>query len=322
MGTDIKSNKTVLPDQGVLFSKLNPRINRVWIFRKTKSAQRIASTEFVCLIPNESHLDLEYLGWRLRVPTILQELPVATAAATKSRERIKPRSLLSLQIPLPPLAEQRRIVGILNRAARIERLRNQAQELMREFIPALFVKMFGDPATNPMEWNLYPFLDLVSDGTKKCIKIQKRDYRFHGLVQIIDQGRSQVGGYTDRAEGAFDGPFPSVVFGDHTRRFKLIEEPFFLGADGVKLLEPKTSLLDPVFLFGQCQTLDIKDAGYSRHYRFLKMTQLVLPPLDKQRAFAALVSQAYGMTGKDGLATKIATALSGSLISRLLRERA
>ncbi len=165
----------------------------------------------------------EYLAYWLRNQ---RERLIQLAGGTTFRELPK-STLKKVCIPLPPLDEQRRIVGILNRAARIERLRNQAQELMREFIPALFVKMFGDPATNPMEWNLYPFLDLVSDGTKKCIKIQKRDYRFHGLVQIIDQGRSQVGGYTDRAEGAFDGPFPSVVFGDHTRRFKLIEEPFF-----------------------------------------------------------------------------------------------
>ena len=54
------------------------------------------------------------------------------------------KALMSLPMPLPPLDEQRRIVGILNRAAKIERLRAQAQERLREFIPALFVRMFGD----------------------------------------------------------------------------------------------------------------------------------------------------------------------------------
>ena len=55
------------------------------------------------------------------------------------------RLLARLWMPLPPLEEQRRIVAILNRAARIERLRTQAQELTRELMPALFVRMFGDP---------------------------------------------------------------------------------------------------------------------------------------------------------------------------------
>ncbi len=64
-------------------------------------------------------------------------------------------------VPLPPPDEQRRVAGILNRAAKIERLRTQAarrraQERLREFLPALFVNMFGDPATNSMGWEVHP----------------------------------------------------------------------------------------------------------------------------------------------------------------------
>ena len=65
---------------------------------------------------------------------------------------IKQKDLKSLPIHLPPLDEQRQIVSILNRVAKIERLQKQAQERLSEFIPALFIKMFGDPATNPMGW--------------------------------------------------------------------------------------------------------------------------------------------------------------------------
>ena len=144
VGADIGSSKSILPEQGVLFSKLNPRINRVWTFEGESKIKRIASTEFICLVPDSNQLDLEFLGWRLRNPNIVTQLPIATAAATKSRERIQPRTLLDLPIHLPPLVEQRRIVSILNRAAKIERLQKQAQERLREFIPALFIKMFGD----------------------------------------------------------------------------------------------------------------------------------------------------------------------------------
>ena len=66
--------------------------------------------------------------------------------------KLNQRRLKEIRIPLPPLEEQRRIVSILNRAAKIERLRNQAQERLREFIPALFIRMFGDPVENPMGW--------------------------------------------------------------------------------------------------------------------------------------------------------------------------
>ena len=81
-------------------------------------------------------------------------------------------TLMSMRVPLPPLEEQRRIVDILNRTARIETLRARSAERLREFVPALFVKMFGDPVDNPMGWEVRPMADLVQEfryGTsRKC----------------------------------------------------------------------------------------------------------------------------------------------------------
>ena len=77
------------------------------------------------------------------------------------------KALMSLPVPLPPLDEQRQIVGILNRAAKIERLRAQAADRLREFIPALFVKMFGDPVENPMGWIVEPLGNLVERGLNR-----------------------------------------------------------------------------------------------------------------------------------------------------------
>ena len=76
------------------------------------------------------------------------------------------------RVPLPPLDEQRRIVEVLERAAGIRRLREQALEKARALIPALFLDMFGDPATNPKGWPRAPLANLVQEfryGTsKKC----------------------------------------------------------------------------------------------------------------------------------------------------------
>jgi type I restriction enzyme S subunit len=69
--------------------------------------------------------------------------------------------LQHLQVPLPPLAEQQRIVDVLDRAAAIQRLRRAAEEKAREIIPALFVDMFGDPEKNPKGWEKSPMASLV-----------------------------------------------------------------------------------------------------------------------------------------------------------------
>lgn len=84
----------------------------------------------------------------------LREKGTFTAAATQwvSQAAYRVSDLKKLRICLPPLAEQQRIVEILDRAASIQRLRRVAEEKAREIIPALFVDMFGDPATNPKGW--------------------------------------------------------------------------------------------------------------------------------------------------------------------------
>lgn len=66
----------------------------------------------------------------------------------------------SLPLPIPPLSEQRRIVEILDQADRLRRLRAEADAKAERILPALFVKMFGDPVQNPMKWPLNRFADI------------------------------------------------------------------------------------------------------------------------------------------------------------------
>ena len=75
--------------------------------------------------------------------------------------------VLRLELSLPSPDEQRRIVDTLSRAEGIVRLLREAQTKAAELIPALFLDMFGDPATNPRGWKTVRLGDLaekMSDG--------------------------------------------------------------------------------------------------------------------------------------------------------------
>lgn len=56
-------------------------------------------------------------------------------------------NIRDLQIPLPPLAEQKRIAAILDKADAIRRKRQQAIQLADEFLRAVFLEMFGNLVT-------------------------------------------------------------------------------------------------------------------------------------------------------------------------------
>lgn len=62
------------------------------------------------------------------------------------------QDIRKIEMPLLPLNRQHRIVDLLSRAEGIVRLRREVQKKAGDIIPALFIDMFGDPATNVKGW--------------------------------------------------------------------------------------------------------------------------------------------------------------------------
>lgn len=72
-------------------------------------------------------------------------------------------NLRKLKIPLPPLAEQRRIASILDQADELRQKRQQAIEKLDQLLQATFIDMFGDPVSNPKGWDLVKVGDVVDE---------------------------------------------------------------------------------------------------------------------------------------------------------------
>lgn len=157
----------------------------------------------------------------------------------------------------------------------------------------------------PAHWDVLPFSLAVKDATSEYSKLQKSEYLEQGRFPIVDQGQQNFGGYTDDESVVSLGGCPAVVFGDHTRIFKFIDEPFCLGADGAKVLEPKVEL-DKKFLFYYLSSLNIESAGYSRHFKFLKENVVPVPPLPEQKRIAAILDKADAIRRKRQQAIQLA----------------
>ena len=79
---------------------------------------------------------------------------VSTLASGVNINNLKKEHLDNLQIPLPPLAEQRRIAGILDAADALRAKRREALAQLDTLLQSTFLDMFGDPVTNPMGWEV------------------------------------------------------------------------------------------------------------------------------------------------------------------------
>ncbi len=135
-GSEIGSAKLRVSVGVCLFSKLNPRIPRVWVLETVPdTGTPVASTEFMPLVPHTSVLDIKYLGQVLLSGGFLQQVRRDVAGATGSRQRLKPEVVLSALIPLPPLPEQRRIVAHLEAVQeKLKALKEAEEATERELI--------------------------------------------------------------------------------------------------------------------------------------------------------------------------------------------
>ena len=126
------------------------------------------------------------------------------------------------------------------------------------------------------------FIDVFEDCTSKATKIPKEEYLQTGKYIVIDQGQNEIAGYTDTEDGIFND-VPAIIFGDHTRVIKYVDTPFFLGADGVKLLKAKINNPNYKYLYYALKNAKIPNTGYNRHFKWLKEIQIHLPDTNKQK---------------------------------------
>lgn len=138
------------------------------------------------VLPNAG-IDPDYLYFVLK--NALAELSSKTHGSTM--KHVVRGDFESTQVYVPPLDEQRRIVDLLARAEGIVRLRREAEQKAAELIPALFLDMFGDPATNPKGWPVVS-VGQIATYTRYGPRFPDRQYSDEGahILRTTDMGYS------------------------------------------------------------------------------------------------------------------------------------
>jgi type I restriction enzyme S subunit len=121
---------------------------------------------------DNSRVDPRYL-FRWFSARRTQETVRSFGQRTTSISNLNTERCLALAIPVPPLAEQRRIADILDRADALRTKRRAALAKMESVAQAAFLHMFGDPATNPCNWTTAAFEDVCPTRLGKMLD-QKR----------------------------------------------------------------------------------------------------------------------------------------------------
>ncbi|MDQ3281699.1 MAG: restriction endonuclease subunit S [Acidobacteriota bacterium] len=142
---ELASNKFRFTANHVLYGKLRPYLAKI----ARPDFTGICSTDIVPILPGPN-VDRRYLTWMLLSPGLVAL--ASSRASGANLPRIAPQTLASLEIPLVPVSEQRRIADILDKADALRAKRRAALAQLDTLTKSIFLDMFGDPATNPRQW--------------------------------------------------------------------------------------------------------------------------------------------------------------------------
>ncbi|MEX2488124.1 MAG: restriction endonuclease subunit S [Pseudomonadales bacterium] len=223
---------------------------------------------------------------------------------------IKLGNLAEAPIPLPPLAEQKRIAGILDAADALRAKRREALAQLDTLLQSTFLDMFGDPVTNPMGWEK-PSLEELCEKVIDCPHSTPR-WSESGVICLRT---SNLG----KGEWIWDDTrfVTEKDYKERTKRSEILPNDIILSregtvgvlalvADGMRLcmgqrlvqLRVIESKLHPKFLLHLLlhdlapERLSRLMAGStSKHLNVRELRKLPVfrPPLDLQHRFAAIV---------------------------------
>jgi len=136
----------------------------------------LVTNDFPLFHLNAKRLEPAFLGWLCRTADFV-ELCLRASEGTTNRVRLKENSFLALEIPLPPLAEQRRVV------ARIEELAAQIQEArtLRHQAAEEAEALLRSIITDDKQARLTPMRELVKLRSPDVTVRTDETYQFAGV---------------------------------------------------------------------------------------------------------------------------------------------
>lgn len=154
--------RQIVKAKDVIVATVRPNLNGVAVVPDELEGAT-ASTGYCVLRTDSSTLDFRYLYHWVKTNSFIEDMMKKATGA--SYPAVSDKVIKESKIPLPPLAEQKRIAAILDKADSLRCKNQQAIQLADQFLRAVFFDMFGDPVTNSKGWKEMTLSDVVKDGT-------------------------------------------------------------------------------------------------------------------------------------------------------------
>ena len=292
-------NCTEVVEGDILISRLPEPVGRACII-PAGLGKSITAVDCTIIRLNDKVLPKFFVAFT-NTPNYAMQIKKVLSGTT--RLRVSRANLGKIQVPLPSIDKQQQFVTIAE----------QADKSGFDGRKSQFIEMFDFHELN-FNSPSKDFESICLDDTSSATKIPAAEYLQEGKYAVYDQAQEKdIAGYSNTEQGLCRN-YPAVLFGDHSRVVKYINEPFFIGADGVKIIRPRKDNLIPEFLYYDLKYHNIPNTGYNRHFKYIKMISLTKASLEEQSQFLSIAHQA----DKSGSGGRESVALMGKVKKSLI----
>ena len=306
-GAEIVASRQMVARRGqFILSRIDARNGALGIV-PPELDEAIVTNDFPVFNVVENRLLPAYLGWMCRTASFVEECKRASEGTT-NRVRLQEGKFMAREIPLPPLAQQRRIVTRIEElAARIHEartLRKQANEEADALIISARLAFVSESCgeTVPLEYACAAIIDnlhsnpRLSESGFPCVRSPDVGY---GTLNLEGAQRTDFAEFKRRTVRGEPKP-DDIVFvreGGGTGTFALVrrEHRFSLG-QRVMIIRPDPTKISPRFFLHQLlsplvqeQIKPLSKGSASPHLNIsaLRRFNLKLPSLPVQRRIVA-----------------------------------
>ncbi|AYO17534.1 restriction endonuclease subunit S [Vibrio owensii] len=268
---------------------------------------------WLVLSPKSDNIYTDYFYYYLGSQEIKNKLAGKAAGAVV--KNLNKDIVKGLEIPLPPLEEQKRIAAILDKADAIRQKRKQAIELADEFLRSVFLDMFGDPVSNPKGWDTSTLDELAIGKFQNGAYFPKDQYSTEGVEMVhmsdafydyVPRGSMKRVIVGDADLKKYEVNAKDLLISRRSLNYEGAAKPSLIEASDAPLLfessliriTPNPQLVNKLYLFSYLSNEIVKEHKIRKYVtgatikgisqKNLEKVEVLVPPVELQEKFAQI----------------------------------
>ena len=169
----------------IVFARTGATTGKSFLIRDCP--ERAVFASYLIRVRSKPDVCPNYLAHFFKTPEYWSQITMNARGAAQLG--VNATVLKSLSVPLLPIAEQKRIAAILDKAEELRGLRRKALGELDAIVQSIFLEMFGDPITNPKSLLTTTLLQVsrrITDGTHQPPKWASHGIPFLFVSNIVD----------------------------------------------------------------------------------------------------------------------------------------